>query len=47
MSWLSNTSNWLKKQYFNGAHYIDTLSQGTISGPVSLFGIPFDDDDLQ
>ena len=30
MSWLSNTSNWLKKQYFNGAHYVDALSQGKL-----------------
>lgn len=26
--WFSSTSNWIKKQYFNGAHLLDTMTQG-------------------
>lgn len=41
MAWLSTTSNWIKKQYFNSTHLIDWLYQGHAEGPISIFGMPF------
>lgn len=46
-SWISSTSNWLKKQYFNSAHYIDVLvNQGDRldEADIYIFGIKFDKD---
>lgn len=46
-SWISSTSNWLKKQYFNSAHYIDVLvNQGDMldEADIYIFGIKFDKD---
>lgn len=42
--WFSTTSTWLKKQYFNSAHYIDLITNQAdkIEGNIYLFGIKFD-----
>ena len=44
--WLSNTTNWMyfflinrKKQYFNGTHLIDQITNDDNSEKVWLFGI--------
>lgn len=43
--WLSTTSTWLKKQYFNSAHYLELISNQVekLQGDIFLFGIKFGD----